>query len=301
MSDNKYIGARYVPIFDGAWDSTKSYEPLVIVEHQGNSYTSKTYVPTGVAIDDTTYWALTGNYNAQVEQYRKEVVEYSKEVADCKDSFTEKFAEFRQLFEEKRDEFVELFNTKKDEFLEFFNAKKEELVVLIDEVRDTITEVANLQDAVQNHGEELSNLSDALNNHGDRIADLEDTNTRRVYQLNEELSYPKATFIQKDCILRGNNVTIVLAAKMNIGSNTGIGVNESHQTIGTVPIGCEPPVNVEQSFVDYNGFIYNILISTNGNIGASCQRPYYHNDGALPSEPQFVESNIIRGTINYSI
>lgn len=54
------------------WDKTKAYEPLTIVYHQGNSYTSRQSVPAGVAITDTTYWALTGNYNAQIEQYRKE-------------------------------------------------------------------------------------------------------------------------------------------------------------------------------------------------------------------------------------
>lgn len=54
------------------WDNTKTYEPLTIVYHQGNSYTSCQSVPAGVDITDTTYWALTGNYNAQIEQYRKE-------------------------------------------------------------------------------------------------------------------------------------------------------------------------------------------------------------------------------------
>lgn len=54
------------------WDKMKTYEPLTIVYHQGNSYTSRQSVPAGVAITDTSYWALTGNYNAQIEQYRKE-------------------------------------------------------------------------------------------------------------------------------------------------------------------------------------------------------------------------------------
>lgn len=54
------------------WDKTKTYEPLTIVYHQGNSYTSRQSVPAGVNITDTTYWALTGNYNAQIEQYRVE-------------------------------------------------------------------------------------------------------------------------------------------------------------------------------------------------------------------------------------
>lgn len=71
---NEYIGARYVPVFDGDWDNTNEYEPLVIVSYQGNSYTSKTFVPTGVDINNDVYWALTGNYNAQVEAYRREVL-----------------------------------------------------------------------------------------------------------------------------------------------------------------------------------------------------------------------------------
>lgn len=75
---NTYIGARYAPIFGGDWDNTKTYEPLVIVTNQGNSYTSVTFVPIGIDINNTTYWALTGNYNAQVEQYRQEVAQVSE-------------------------------------------------------------------------------------------------------------------------------------------------------------------------------------------------------------------------------
>ena len=71
----QYVGARYVPLFANPleWDKTKAYEPLTIVLHQGNSYTSRQYVPVGVEIDNDSFWVLTGNYNAQVEQYRQEV------------------------------------------------------------------------------------------------------------------------------------------------------------------------------------------------------------------------------------
>lgn len=74
MATKEYIGARYVPLFADPidWDKTKTYEPLTIVSHAGNSYTSRQYVPKGIEITDESYWALTGNYNAQVEQYRKE-------------------------------------------------------------------------------------------------------------------------------------------------------------------------------------------------------------------------------------
>ena len=71
----QYVGARYVPLFAEPleWDKTKAYEPLTIVLYQGNSYTSRQYVPVGVEIDNDSFWANTGNYNAQVEQYRQEV------------------------------------------------------------------------------------------------------------------------------------------------------------------------------------------------------------------------------------
>lgn len=75
MSVTQYIGARYVPLFadPAEWDSTKAYEPLTIVLYQGASYTSRQAVPVGANINNTDYWVLTGNYNAQVEQYRTEV------------------------------------------------------------------------------------------------------------------------------------------------------------------------------------------------------------------------------------
>ena len=78
----QYIGSRYVPLFaePAEWDSTRTYEPLTIVMHDGNSYTSRQYVPAGIEITNEKFWALTGNYNAQVEQYRKEVLAYNDRI-----------------------------------------------------------------------------------------------------------------------------------------------------------------------------------------------------------------------------
>ena len=78
----QYIGARYVPLFadPAEWDNKRTYEPLTIVQHQGNSYTSRQYVPAGIDITDNEFWAITGNYNAQVEQYRGEVTQYKHEL-----------------------------------------------------------------------------------------------------------------------------------------------------------------------------------------------------------------------------
>lgn len=73
----EYIGSRYVPKFtdnpESQWTNTVTYEPLTIVLYQGNSYTSRQFVPIGIDINNTNYWAETGNYNAQVEIYRREV------------------------------------------------------------------------------------------------------------------------------------------------------------------------------------------------------------------------------------
>lgn len=77
-SITQYMGSRYVPIFadPAEWNSTRTYEPLTIVLNEGNSYTSRQFVPVGVELTNTDYWLETGNYNAQVEQYRQEVISY---------------------------------------------------------------------------------------------------------------------------------------------------------------------------------------------------------------------------------
>ena len=54
----RYVGARYVPLFADPlqWNSANTYEPLTIVVNEGNSYTSKTYVPAG--IDISNIWII---------------------------------------------------------------------------------------------------------------------------------------------------------------------------------------------------------------------------------------------------
>ena len=80
MTHRQYQGSRYVPIFGRKDESTiewdggaAAYEPLTIVTYQGNSFTSRQYVPAGISITNNAYWASTGIYTAQIEQYRNEV------------------------------------------------------------------------------------------------------------------------------------------------------------------------------------------------------------------------------------
>lgn len=105
MTVREYIGARYIPIFDGQWDSTKAYEPLTIVQYQGNSYTSRQFVPIDTAITDENFWLESGNYNAQIEAYRQEVLEIANKFPvkendiDSNAINTEKIADSSVTFE----------------------------------------------------------------------------------------------------------------------------------------------------------------------------------------------------------
>ena len=77
-----YVGARYVPKFADPieWDTERGYESLTIVTYKGESYTSKCPVPPGIDIKNERYWALTGAYNAQVEEYKNQVKDLSEQV-----------------------------------------------------------------------------------------------------------------------------------------------------------------------------------------------------------------------------
>ena len=88
MAHRQYIGARYVPTFGRKdetsveWNNSAPYEALTIVTYQGDSYTSRQYVPSGIAIDNELYWAHTGIFNAQIEAYRNDVRNVQDALAD---------------------------------------------------------------------------------------------------------------------------------------------------------------------------------------------------------------------------
>lgn len=94
-----YVGARYVPKFADPieWDTERGYESLTIVTYKGESYTSKCPVPPGIDIKNTRYWALTGAYNAQVEEYKNQVKDLSQQVtgfASDNKEFREKITQY---------------------------------------------------------------------------------------------------------------------------------------------------------------------------------------------------------------
>lgn len=97
-----YIGARYVPIFADPveWDNEREYEPLTIVIHNGDCYTSKCYVPKGAQLPpypegQTKYWVKTSDYNYQFADLKKTVTDLSRLV---------------EQFQKDNEHFTELIN-----------------------------------------------------------------------------------------------------------------------------------------------------------------------------------------------
>lgn len=90
MATRQYVGARYVPKFANPieWDAERIYEPLEMVTYLNNTYTSKKPVPQGIEITNKEYWVITGNYNAQVEQYRQQVEAMGEDVTKLKGDMT---------------------------------------------------------------------------------------------------------------------------------------------------------------------------------------------------------------------
>lgn len=88
---SEYIGARYVPKFyensenpsSNHWEANVAYEALTVVSYNFASWTSKIPVPNTVGnpASNPTYWALTGNYNGQVQLYREEVESLKSTIA----------------------------------------------------------------------------------------------------------------------------------------------------------------------------------------------------------------------------
>lgn len=90
MGVTQYIGARYVPMFadPAEWTKARTYEPLTIVLHEGNSYTSRQFVPVGIELTNEDFWLETGNYNAQVEAYRQEVRTFDNRITTNTNNIT---------------------------------------------------------------------------------------------------------------------------------------------------------------------------------------------------------------------
>ena len=90
----EWIGPRIVPVFadEVEWDITSTYEPLIMVQHEGETFMSRQYVPAGIELPNTAgdeesndYWVHMSNWNAQVEYYRQEVLAFDGRIDALED------------------------------------------------------------------------------------------------------------------------------------------------------------------------------------------------------------------------
>jgi len=182
IGTRQYIGARYVPIFGRKdetsieWDNSAPYEPLTIVLYQGNSYTSRQFVPSGVNILNQDYWASTGIYNAQVEQYRQEVLAITGTVDSLEESI--------------------------ESVTELVTNMGQEIDSLEDETETLTTNVNSLTDTtstLNNKVEALENTSATLVDTVDTLEDTTNAIKEDVASLNDDVSAlqsePKPTSI----------------------------------------------------------------------------------------------------------
>lgn len=145
---SQYVGSRYVPIFADPieWDNHRSYESLTIVTHDGESYTSKCNVGPGIDITNTRYWAKTGAYNAQVEQYKNEVKDLSSQVT----GFASDNAEFREKINQYDKDNAAMKNTVAED--------KARVDALAERVATAETEIDGLQATTAQHTTEIADL-----------------------------------------------------------------------------------------------------------------------------------------------
>ena len=145
---SQYIGSRYVPIFADPieWDNHRSYESLTIVTHDGESYTSKCNVGPGIDITNERYWAKTGAYNAQVEQYKNEVKDLSSQVS----GFASDNAKFREKIDQFTKDNAEMKNT--------VAANNARVDALAERVATAETEIDGLQATTAQHTTEIADL-----------------------------------------------------------------------------------------------------------------------------------------------
>lgn len=145
----QYVGARYVPkIADPVeWQENTAYEALVIVTYNNSSYTSRKPVPVSVGIppENKEYWALTGNYNAQIEEYRQlteQAVQTANEAKTTADQASEK---------------VETVSTEVEGFDERITGNTDDITLLKGDVETLQTGVQDLTGRVEDIESEIGN------------------------------------------------------------------------------------------------------------------------------------------------
>lgn len=79
---SRYVGARYVPVPMGDWDNSVNYEPLSMVTVEGDTYISKKYVPAGIGVSNTSYWAKMSVFSQQLARISMLYTEMAGQITD---------------------------------------------------------------------------------------------------------------------------------------------------------------------------------------------------------------------------
>ena len=275
----QYVGARYVPKFASPveWAADTSYEALTIVTFNNASYTSKVPVPptVGNPANNPQYWALTGNYNAQVEQYRQETEGYKTEVEG-----------YRQD--------AENYKTQVDEYKqETENIKSAISTIVSDAVNADISDKLNT--ALQNGNVELIGgpyyiskqitlpKNTTLNGNGTVLTAKTSITGKYVIIIGNESSatevplYKTALYnLTIDCnhLTYGVNIlerdvyidnVKIIDPKQNEG--IGIAIREGYASLSSYPSGCNMTnCHVYDRNIGDNHFNYGLYINATDNI-----------------------------------
>lgn len=157
---SQYIGARYVPMFADPvnWDNERAYEPLTIVVHNGDCYTSKCFVPVGADITNGLYWVKSQDYNYQFDQLKQVVADLSKQVT----AFAGDNAKFTEIINNFSTEFATM-QTEFNKWSVQFPAMSERLDAAeadIDALQAAVAETAKTIDGLKKTDSELAGRLD---------------------------------------------------------------------------------------------------------------------------------------------
>lgn len=194
MSVREYIGARYITKFADPieHDSTKTYEPLIIVQYQGASYVSRMYVPAGIPITDTHYWLLVADYNAQIAQYRNEVEQVAQDVDALEAIIPASAFSSTETVKDYIDNVDDVVSTLQDTIGGDYSPENTIATAITDiqgDISDISGEVSSHYQAIQNMSGDIDNLEgiipasaftssntvkDAIDNLSDTVGDISD-------------------------------------------------------------------------------------------------------------------------------
>lgn len=197
---NRYVGHRYVPLIMGEWDKKISYEGLSIVTYQGNSYTSKKRVPVGIDISNEEYWVVTGNYNAQVEEYRQEV----KRMGEYVDT---EVTELNKDFNEHKTEITNDLNSHKDEVNQLVSSKADKSSLELN-----IMDFGAKGDGVNDDTPAFKNAIESLKDGGGVI---------KVPKTNENYLIKQPLDLTSNITIEGDNADIRLSGTRILFTTTG--------------------------------------------------------------------------------